>query len=379
MSKLPLESEEVETAQIPVDVFMVGLEQAPVSSRDVKRETERDPVLSLVAEFVMHGWPDELEVNPEFQPYKSKTDELTMEDGCVLWGGRVVVPPKLREKVLDDLHLAHVGMVRMKMLERGYCWWPSMDKQVEGKVSGCQSCIENCNNPPSAILHPWEKASRPWSRIHIEHAGPFMGHVFRIAIDSFTKWVDAYAVSSTSAENTIEKLRSSFAVQGIPDTIVSDNGSGFTSAEFTGFLKKNGILHTTTAPYHPATNGAAERTVQSLKSTMKKMCSSSKESIETQISRLLFTFRHTPNTVTGISPAELLFKQKPRTRLSKLKPDMSSHFRKATEKMIESRPGGKQREFAIGEKVISLSYSGKKSGLQEEFKRKQAQFPTRLP
>ena len=207
----------------------------------------------------MQGWPDELEVDPEFRPYRSKMNELTVEDGCVLWGGRVVIPPKLQGRVLDDLHLSHVGIVRMKMLARGYCWWPNMDKQVEDSVSGCTRCVENSTNPPSAILHPWERASRPWSRIHVDHAGPFLGHLFLIIVDSYTKWVDAYAVSSTSAENTIEKLRKSFAIQGIPDTLVSDNASGFTSSEFTEFMKKNGILHTTSAPYHPATNGAAER------------------------------------------------------------------------------------------------------------------------
>ena len=93
------------------------------------------------------------------------------------------------------------------------------------------------------------------------------------------------------------------------------------------------------------------------KNAMKKM-TGSKESLDTQISRLLFTCRHAPSTVTGVSPAELLFKQKPKTRLSMLRSDVSMAWRKSAEKMISSRPGGKQRKFVQGEKVIARSYRG---------------------
>ena len=356
MSRLPIEGKDSDSSHVKNDVFMVDLAHSPVTSMEVKRETERDRVLTRVRDFILHGWPDNLEEDVEFRAYKTRADELTVEEGCVLWGSRVVVPPKLRDKVLKDLHLAHVGMTRMKMLARSYCWWPKMDQQVEEVVAGCKTCTENARNPPSAILHPWEGASRPWSRLHIDHAGPFLGKLFLIVVDSFTKWVDAYIVPSTSTEHTMEKLRVSFAVQGLPDNIVSDNASGFTSCEFADFMKNNGIRHTTSAPYHPSTNGAAERTVQSFKMVLKKLCASSKETINTQVSRLLFAFRHTPSTVTGVSPSEMLFKQKPHTRLNKLKPDVSAPWRKAAEKMVETRSGGKLREFGVGEAVIALSF-----------------------
>ena len=118
MSRLPVDDGESKRYRLETDEFMVDLVHAPITAREVKRETERDPVLVRVREFLMEGWPDELQVNPEFQPYKSKGEELTVEEGCILWGGRVVIPPRLQERVLDDLHQAHVWIVRMKMLAR---------------------------------------------------------------------------------------------------------------------------------------------------------------------------------------------------------------------------------------------------------------------
>ena len=98
----------------------------------------------------------------------------------------------------------------------------------------------------------------------------------------------------------IDALRTSFATHGLSYIIISDNGSSFTSKKFKNFIHKNGIKHITTAPYHPSSNGAAERTVQTFKSAMRKiLIESNNVSIKTLISRFLFSYRNTPHTETG--------------------------------------------------------------------------------
>ena len=89
-----------------------------------------------------------------------------------------------------------------------------------------------------------------------------------------------------------------FATHGLPETIISDNGSVFKSTEFASFVTKNGIQHLTSAPYHPASNGLAERAVQTLKGALRK--EGGGENLETQIARFLFNYRITPHTTTGI-------------------------------------------------------------------------------
>ena len=92
-----------------------------------------------------------------------------------------------------------------------------------------------------------------------------------------------------------------FATHGLPKVVVSDNGSVFTSSEFQQFMTKNGIQYIRTAPYHPASNGLAERAVQIMKEGLRKL---SGGCLETNLSRFLFQYRLTPHTTTGQSPAQ---------------------------------------------------------------------------
>ena len=89
------------------------------------------------------------------KPYSSKKEELSVYEDCILWGNRVVIPPKGRKAVLQELHEGHPGMTRMKALARMYVWWPGSDKDIEDSVSLCSDCQINQSAPPSAPLHPW--------------------------------------------------------------------------------------------------------------------------------------------------------------------------------------------------------------------------------
>ena len=166
----------------------------------------------------------------------------------------------------------------------------------------CSNCQMNRKNPPKAPLHPWEWPSRPWERIHIDYTGPFLGKMFVVMVDAYSKWLEVHPMNVATSRATIGKLQSTFAVHSLPAIIASDNGSNFCSEEFEDFLAKNGIHHRRTASYHPASNRLTERAVQTLKKRIRRM--SNKESLETRVSRFLFKYRITPHSTTGIAPAE---------------------------------------------------------------------------
>ena len=94
-------------------------------------------------------------------------------------------------------------------------------------------------------------------------------------------------VPAATSAHTIQKPRAMFATHGLPELLVSDNCTTFTSAEFHEFLSHNGIRHLSSAPYHPSSNGLAERAVQTYKSNMQK---GSDEDVQKQLSRFLFLY-----------------------------------------------------------------------------------------
>ena len=145
--------------------------------------------------------------------------------------------------------------------------------------------------------------------------------MYLILIDAHSKWIEVHITTSATSSVTIEKMQSTFATFGIPETLVTDNGTNFTSAEFEEFLKSNGIHHTGTASYHPALNGLTERAVQTFKSGMMKLTSGT---LEARVARFLFNYRITPQITTGVLPSELLFGRRLRCHLDLLHPNLEA-------------------------------------------------------
>ena len=86
-------------------------------------------------------------VSNELKLYFMKRNELSMEQGCLLWGYRVVIPPKFQHVLLKELHNEHSGISQTKSFARSYMWWPNMDICIEEMISGCLICQSVRNNP----------------------------------------------------------------------------------------------------------------------------------------------------------------------------------------------------------------------------------------
>ncbi|RLU24508.1 hypothetical protein DMN91_002597 [Ooceraea biroi] len=162
-------------------------------------------------------------------------------------------------------HEEHPGIVRMKALMRDYVWWPKMDTEVERCVNACTTCQATRKEPPKAPLLPWERTRNPWTRLHMDFAGPFRGQTFLVVVDSYSKWLEVFPMASTTSRAVIGELRKLFATHGLPQVIVSDNGTAFNSEEMRNFAAANGIRLSFIPAYHPASNEQAECMVQETK------------------------------------------------------------------------------------------------------------------
>ena len=103
----------------------------------------------------------------------------------------------------------------------------------------------------------------------MDFAGPFQEAMFLVAVDACSKWPKVRVLSSTTVSKTLNVLRDWFAHHSIPEHIVTDNGPQFIAEDFEIFTKQNRIKHTRSAPYHPSSNGLAERFIKSMKQSLK--------------------------------------------------------------------------------------------------------------
>ena len=214
----------------------------------VVRETAKDPILAQVMRFVKEGW---------LKDFKKLENSLSTENGCVFY-------------ILKLLHLGHFGMQRMKQLARSTVYSPRIDFDIEDLCRKCTSCGQFQNKPAKPSIHPWMMPEKPWSRLHLDHAINFLGRNWLVLVDAYSKYPCIHPTTSTSSKSTTAILEQEFGHFGYPHTLVTDNATTFMSQEFQAWCKQRGIVHLTGAPYHPATNGAAERLIQSFKQALRK-------------------------------------------------------------------------------------------------------------
>ena len=352
LSRLPLVVKHEETP----DSFIIGQLQAlPVTTERLRVATRQDPVLSRVYDYVKEGWQG-TETEAAVKPFADRKTELSTAGECLLWGNRVVIPQKIQARMIEELHRDHPGVTRMKAIARSYLWWPGLDKDLENCAKSCVSCQAVKSSPAKAPLHPWMWPAKPWQRIHIDFAGPFLGKNFLVVVDAHSKWAEVIEMSSTTSSKTIVELRKLFSAYGLPEQIVSDNGPQFVAEEFTTFLKLNGIRHIRCSPYHPSSNGGAERFIQTFKQAMKAGATST-SLLSQRLSSFLLTYRATPHATTNTPPCELFIRRRIRTLFDLLLP---SQEKRVNDRQAAQKAGhdmhAQSRQFEIDQLVMARNW-----------------------
>ena len=187
LSRLP-STEAPANPPVPPEIVHIleTLDSSPVTSIHIRQWTTKDPTLAKIRDSIITGERPQDDIA---KPYYKWWDELTVEQGCLLRGNRVVIPPKERKAVMEVLHEGHQGETQMKALARSFVWWPGIDGDLESTVQECDRCQRTRHSPPQALLHPWGIPSYPlgmftcrfcWSfpQSNVPHCG---GCVFQMA------------------------------------------------------------------------------------------------------------------------------------------------------------------------------------------------------
>ena len=251
-------------------------------------------------------------------PKYTISSELSVKDGLLMRGDRIVIPAELQQDILHRLHEGHQGITKCRLRARQSVWWLNLSNQIEQLIQKCPVC---CKERVQRMepLKPTELPKYPWNQVGMD-LFQWESRMYLLVVDYFSRYIEIAKLNNESAAEVICHTKSIFARHGIPQCVISDNGPQFVSCQFKEFAKEYDFVHNTSSPYHPQGNGEAERAVKTIKALLKT-------SKDPYLSLLIY--RSTPLPSIGHSPAELLMGWQLRTRLplatNQLQPRVIQH------------------------------------------------------
>ena len=237
------------------------------------------------------------------QPYWPCKGEITVQQGILMKADRVIIPSALRLKVLDKIHTGQQGIKKCRERAKREVWWPGLSRQIEEFVKECPTCIKTRRNHAEPMI-PSRLPERPWQKVGTDLVD-WKGQEFVLVVDYFSRYCEIGVLHNSTSQEVIEHLKAVFARHGIPETVVSDNGPQYSSAEFSRFAHEWGFTQITSSPKYPQGNGEAVHMVQ----TMENLLTKAKDPYEAMLA-----YRATP-LENGYSPAKLSMGRRLRTTL----------------------------------------------------------------
>jgi hypothetical protein len=287
-----------------VRVMQVEMTSEVSDSRlqQIREATASDSNLQTLLETIKMGWPnDKTQVPPAIRNYYDMRDILSYQDGIALKGEQIIIPVSMRQFVKSKLHVAHMGYESMLRRARDTVFWPGMAQEIKQIADACDICQEMKPNMVKETLIQHEEPQKPWAKVGLD-IFEIAGRHYLVTADYFTNYIEVDYLSSMTSTVVIQKLKSHFSRYGIPEFVMSDGGTQFTSREFAQFASDWGFKHSTSSPNHQQSNGKAEAAVKIIETMMKKSVKGKSDQYEA-----LLEMRNTPRKDTLLSPAQMLF------------------------------------------------------------------------
>lgn len=229
---------------------------------------------------------------------------------------RWVVPTGARWQLcrLNHDDIGHLGVEKTLDRLRKTYWFPKMARFVKKYVGACIECAySKKTSSKEGELHPITKVESPFHTVHIDHLGPFVrskrGNAYILVIvDAFTKFVFVRPVRNTKSLVAIRVLEDIFYTFRIPDRIISDRGTCFTSHAFRKFCLDKGIKHVLNAVASPRSNGQVERYNRTILASLTAQNLNDNETHwDEKVGKIQWGFNNTSHKTTGRTPAEVMF------------------------------------------------------------------------
>lgn len=341
-----------------VDWIVSHAEPKALKLNEIEDETVKDESIQAVKRALSSNkWEDDAS-----KPFKAFAIELCFAGNILLRGTKIVIPEKLRTRILELAHEGHPGMTKMKQRLRSKVWWPKIDPQTETFVKQCRGCaLVAAPSKPEPMIRK-KLPSEPWLHLAMDLCGPLpSGHNLLVIVDYYSRFIEVEVMTKTDSAEIIKRLDVIFARFGLPVSMTVDNGRQFVSEEFKRYCETNNIQMVNTIPYWPQQNGEVERQNRSILKAL-VISQSTKTDWRVELQKYLMAYRSTPHTVTGASPAMLMFGREMKDKLPNIHQptEMDGEIRdRDMEKKLkgkeygDSRRGARQNDIEEGDKVLA--------------------------
>ena len=250
--------------EVALDIAIHHVHITPEKKLEFQRTIQDDSLLRTLADTIVAGWPEDIKDIPKaLHPYHNHHDIMTVEDGLILKGEALIIPPLEREKILQAIHEGHLGITKCQYQARQCVYWPGINEDIRKMVKECPTCQHHHPQEPRQPLQPTPAPECPWQHLGADFF-TFDGFEYLVIINYYTKmpFIRKIPSSQCNAAKTIALLKEMFSEHGIPETVRSDNGPQFASHQFTEFAKEWNFDHTISSPRKTRSNGQAEATVK---------------------------------------------------------------------------------------------------------------------
>ena len=269
-----------------------------------KRETESDSELQKIINYIKDSWPESYKiVDSSVKTYYKVKNDLHINDGLLFINEKLIVPCTLRKDMLQLIHEAHFGIEKCKNRACEIFYWPGTSNDIEQLVSKCQICEKFRKQNSKEPLIPHTIPKKPFEKIAIDIL-QFANQNY-LVIDYYSKWIELSHLKDKTANEITEKLKCTFARYGVPNEIVCDNNPCICHL-FWKFADNWDIELKFSSPRFPQSNGMAERAVGVVKNILRTV---------RDVNVGLMEYRNTPISGLNLSPAQILFNRRLRTKL----------------------------------------------------------------
>ena len=175
-------------AEAYVHLVMQSLPASEERLQNIKKSQEADPVCRQIVKFCQSGWPKKKTLPQEIKPYFPMAAELSVAEGLLVRGSRLVIPPAMRKELLRKIHGSHQGLIKCREMARQSMWWPGISQQLQELVVNCHECLKAQRQRPQP-LNPTSLPSLPWQKVASD-LFEWKGTTYLLVVDYLSRYIE---------------------------------------------------------------------------------------------------------------------------------------------------------------------------------------------